>query len=70
MKQFWVVGGEYQDAQFEVLAAGKAPECYGPFASYELARKEWQARTMATIDNAMVRYRVVAASSGDMQQVA
>jgi hypothetical protein len=38
---------------------GRRPERYGPYPSYEEARKEWQARTMATIDNALVRYRVV-----------
>ena len=70
MKQFWVVGGEYTDVTFQDMAPGKAPECYGPFSSYDLARKEWQARTMATIDNALMRYRVVAAASGDMQKVA
>jgi hypothetical protein len=34
-------------------------ERLGPFPSYEEARKIWKARTMATIDNALVRYRVV-----------
>lgn len=60
MSEYWVVGGEYADSRFAALLPGRGPERYGPYPSYEEARKEWQARTMATIDNALVRYRVVA----------
>jgi hypothetical protein len=63
MAEYWVVGGEFADARFESLAPGRSPERYGPFASYDAARKEWKARTMATIDNALVHYRVVDASA-------
>jgi hypothetical protein len=56
--RFWVEGGEHTDATFAGLAAGKG-ERHGPFASYEEARKVWQARTMATIDNALARFKVV-----------
>jgi hypothetical protein len=59
MSEYWVVGGEYADSRFASLLQGRQPERYGPFRSYEDARKEWQARTMATIDNALVRYQVV-----------
>ena len=59
LAEYWVVGGEYADSRFASLLAGRDPERYGPFRSYEDARKEWQARTMATIDNALVRYQVV-----------
>ena len=59
MSEYWVVGGEFVDSKFNVLAPGRDQERYGPFADYESARKEWQARTMATVDNALVRYQVV-----------
>ncbi len=59
MSEYWVVGGEYADSKFNALLAGHSPERYGPFRSYDEARKEWQSRTMATIDNALVRYQVV-----------
>ena len=59
MSEYWVVGGEYADSEFNALFAGRSPERYGPFRSYDEARREWQARTMATIDNALVRYQVV-----------
>jgi len=54
---YWVMGGEYEDARFERLRA--AEERYGPFADFAAARREWQGRTMATIDNALVRYLIV-----------
>jgi hypothetical protein len=63
MAEFWVVGGEFADARFEALAPGRTMERLGPFASYEEARKIWKARTMATIDNALVRYRVAEAGA-------
>jgi Domain of unknown function (DUF4170) len=59
MAEFWVVGGEYADAKFETLRAGGKLETFGPFPTYEAAHKEWHGRTMQTIDNAMMRYRIV-----------
>jgi|GEM_PF-619689 hypothetical protein len=59
MTEYWVVGGEYTDTSFTTLRSGAKLECYGPFMSYEAARKEWLARTMQTIDNALIRYRIV-----------
>jgi hypothetical protein len=59
MPEFWVVGGEYADATFEKMRGGARPETYGPFPSYDVAYKEWHGRTMQTIDNALVRYRIV-----------
>ena len=56
---FYVTGGEYADSSFTKLVAGARLETYGPFDDYETARKEWRGRTMATIDNAMIRYQIV-----------
>lgn len=59
MAEYWVVGGEYADATFERIRGGAKPETHGPFATYEAAYKDWHGRTMQTIDNALVRYRIV-----------
>ncbi len=67
MAEYWVVGGEYTDTDFKVLAKGIELEEYGPFLTYEAARKEWQARNMAKIDNAMVRYRIVETESAGIE---
>ena len=67
MAQYWVVGGEYKDTDFSELAEGMELEEYGPFHTYEAARKEWQARNMARIDNAMVRYRIVETESAGIE---
>jgi hypothetical protein len=56
---YWVVGGEYRDATFSEMAAGSPKERLGPFATYEDAHKLWAARAWATVDNALVRYRIV-----------
>jgi hypothetical protein len=67
MAQYWVVGGEYRDTDFKELTEGVELEEYGPFHTYEAARKEWQARNMARIDNAMVRYRIVETESSGIE---
>ena len=59
MAGFWVVGGEYADTGFERLAKGAREERHGPFMSYDEAYATWQARARATIDDAMVRFRIV-----------
>lgn len=59
MARYWVVGGEYADARFETLAAGAREERYGPFATYDEAYVKWQERARATIDDALVRFRIV-----------
>jgi len=66
MAEFWVIGGEYTDTDFKTLAQEAQLEEFGPFHTYEAARKEWQSRNMAKIDNAMVRYRIVETESAGM----
>ena len=59
MAEFWVIGGEYADAAFDKLRSGGKLESYGPFEDYEAAHREWKGRTLQTIDNALIRYRIV-----------
>jgi hypothetical protein len=59
MARFWVVGGEYADMSFERLAKGAREERHAPFMSYDEAYATWQARARATIDDALVRFRIV-----------
>jgi hypothetical protein len=62
--RYWVVGGEYADTSFTRLAPGKAEECYGPYATYNEAYAAWSARARATVDDATIRYRIVADDGG------
>lgn len=59
MARYWVIGGEYADARFETLALGTSEERHGPFASYDDAYIVWQARARATVDDALVRFRII-----------
>jgi uncharacterized protein DUF4170 len=59
MARYWVVGGEYSDTRFEELAPGTTAERYGPFSSYDEAYRVWQARARATVDDALVRFRIL-----------
>ena len=59
MAAFWVVGGEYADLTFTTLVKDATLERHGPFATYHDAYEVWQARARATIDDAMIRFRIV-----------
>ena len=59
MARYWVIGGEYADIRFDRLAPDAPEERHGPFAGYEDAYRVWQARARATIDDALVRFRIV-----------
>jgi len=55
--KFYVVGGEYADTGFAVIANGQDEERYGPYTEGE-AKIVWRALTGKTVDNALVRYRI------------
>ena len=55
MSSYYVVGGEYADTSFTILAAGTEREVYGPFNERD-AKVRWRELTGKTVDNAMVRY--------------
>ena len=68
MKEWWVVGGKFVSTEFQTYAEGGGPERFGPYESYEEARKAWFGYSMARIDECLVRYRIVeedAAASKD-----
>lgn len=54
-KTYYVVGGEYADTTFTVIAPGHSEERFGPFEEQE-AHICWRALTGKSVDNAMVRY--------------
>ncbi|MCC7166480.1 MAG: DUF4170 domain-containing protein [Rhodospirillales bacterium] len=54
---WYVAGGEYGDATFQIMAAGKPLEVYGPFTR-QAAMDLWRSITGRTVDNALVRYSV------------
>lgn len=54
---FYVVGGEYADTTFTVLADGKAKSVYGPFTREE-ALSFWRGITSQTVDSCLHRYDI------------
>lgn len=58
MERYWVVGGEYESTDFTRIAGGKAEERHGPFPDFRTARAQWASWSMATVDNAHIRYRI------------
>ncbi len=62
IEEYWVVGGNYRDAEFAALKEGTA-EVYGPFVTYDEALTSWNARTEKTRAEATRRYSVVVTAS-------
>ncbi len=58
-KFFYVIGGEYTDADFTDLRSGTAV-MDGPFHDRASAEKAWRARSLKTTSNALERYDIVA----------
>jgi hypothetical protein len=56
---YWVIGGEFADLSFTTLAPDAREERHGPFATYKDAYDVWQTRARATMDDAMIRFRIV-----------
>lgn len=57
-KTYWVVGGEYADTDFIMIAGGGEPARYGPYEDYEQARREWARLAREHIDDTQVRYTI------------
>jgi hypothetical protein len=56
-RDYYVIGGEYADTNFTLIAPGATEECHGPFSEKE-AHDTWRALTGKTVDNALIRYRI------------
>ncbi|MHA1563782.1 MAG: DUF4170 domain-containing protein [Alphaproteobacteria bacterium] len=55
---FWVVGGEYADTSFTKIVGNGQETREGPFGDIAEARTVWKGLSMASVDNAHVRYRI------------
>jgi hypothetical protein len=60
-KQFWVIGGEYKDADFNEIEEG-SHRTYGPFFSYEDANVKWKSCSEGSRSQAYTRYQIVASA--------
>lgn len=58
-QEYFVVGGEYADPSFAVLAEGKEQEVFGPF-DHQQALAFWRDITSRTIDSCLHRYTIEA----------
>ena len=59
--EYWVVGASYKDTRFHDTADGRPEERLGPFATLDQAKAAWHAKAMATVDDALARYRIESA---------
>jgi hypothetical protein len=60
-KQFFVIGGEYKDADFNEPEDG-SQHVLGPYFSYEEAQDVWKQRSEASRSKAYARYQIVASA--------
>ncbi len=57
MAQYWVVGGKITDTHFHE-ALDENEKWIGPFADYEVAKREWAKRVGTTIVDSEISYRI------------
>jgi hypothetical protein len=57
IRNYYVIGGEYADSNFDSIAPGVTEERHGPFSEKE-AHDVWRSLTGKTVDNALIRYRI------------
>ncbi len=57
MAQYWVVRGKITDAHFHE-ALDHNDEWIGPFADYEVAKREWAKRAGTAIVDLEIHYRI------------
>jgi hypothetical protein len=60
-KQYWVIGGEYQDADFTEIEDGSL-RVFGPYPTYEEANTVWKQRSETSRSRAYTRYQIVASA--------
>jgi Domain of unknown function (DUF4170) len=61
--QYWVIGGEYDSADFRKLIDGTS-EVLGPFSYFRDATLAWRERSDATRFKALMRYIIVSNVNG------
>ena len=57
-RQFWVIGGEYRDPEFQDLDLSTST-VHGPFRDYDEANLVWRERAMQTRAQAAMRFAIV-----------
>lgn len=60
-KQYFVIGGEYEDADFTRPEEG-TQRVLGPYFTYEEANDVWKQRSEQTRSRAYTRYQIVASA--------
>mgnify|MGYP001250873424 FL=1 len=56
---YWVIGGVYENTSFDKIKEGESLEKFGPFSSYEDAKKEWDRISWENVDNCNVRFIIL-----------
>mgnify|MGYP001292397976 CR=1 FL=1 len=56
---YWVIGGTYKDTKFQEIEVGHKLQKYGPFNSYEDAKKKWDKISWQNVDNCFVRFIIL-----------
>ncbi len=56
---YYVVGGTFKDTSFEEFEDDSKKEKYGPFNTFEDAKKLWEKISWENVDNCNVRYIIL-----------
>ena len=67
-QQFWVIGGEFRDAEFHEIEP-ESGRVLGPFHSYDEANQVWRQRAEESRSQAYIRYSIVASAPNPARRV-
>ena len=56
---YWVIGGVYKNTDFTDIQNGYSMEKYGPFESYNEAKKVWDKYSWKNVDDCFIRYTII-----------
>jgi hypothetical protein len=66
MKRYWIVGGEFDDANFERLVEG-TERLVGPFRNRIVAERAWRDMATSTRPSCYTRYTIAEEPTGPQQ---
>jgi Domain of unknown function (DUF4170) len=66
-KQYWVIGGEYHDAEFHDFNH-ETSRIFGPYRDFDEATQVWRQRSEISRSKAYVRYSIVTTANSKQER--
>ena len=58
MKEYWVLGGQFDSTDFNIEKEKESLQRFGPYQSYDEAKVQWQKLAWDTVDDALSHFTI------------